>query len=171
MIPIFKKGNQQDFNNYRPISLLSNIGKIIKKVIHKRLFQFLNNNNCLFNYQLGFRNHHSTKHGAPQGSVLGPLLFLIYINNLNIVTYYDIHHFEDDINLLYPSKSIKDINRKVNFDLKIIIYWLRAKKISFNADKTELILFRSKNRVTTKLDQCSKNSSIDPNKVPRNNSR
>ena len=56
---------------------------------------------------------------VPEGSVLGPLLFLIYINDLhNIVTYSDIHHFTDDTNLLYASKSIKDINRRVNFDLK-----------------------------------------------------
>ena len=60
------------------------------------------------------------------------------------------HHFADDTNLLYASKSIKDINRKVNIDLKNIIYWLRANKITLNADKTELILFRSKNKIITK---------------------
>ena len=74
--------------------------------------------------------------------MLGPILFLIYINNLhNIVTYSDIHHFADDTNLLYANKSIKDINRKVNFDLQNIIHWLRVNKISLNADKIELILF------------------------------
>ena len=61
-IPIFKIGDQQDSNNYWPISLLSNIGKIIEKLIHKRLFKFLNNDNCLFNYQFEFKNHHSTNH-------------------------------------------------------------------------------------------------------------
>ena len=62
VIPIFKKGDQQDCNNYRAISLLSNIGKIIEKLLHKHLFKFSNSNNCLFNYQFGFRNHHSTNH-------------------------------------------------------------------------------------------------------------
>ena len=63
--------------------------------------------------------------GVPQGSVLGPLLFLIYVNDLhNVVQYSDIHHFADDTNLLYSSKSLKDI--KVNFELKNIVHWLRA---------------------------------------------
>ena len=56
LIPIFKKGDQQDCNNYSPISLLSNIAKIIETLIHKDLLKFLNSNNCLLNYQFGFRN-------------------------------------------------------------------------------------------------------------------
>ena len=62
VIPIFKKGDQQDCNNYRPISLLSNVGKIIEKLVHKHLFKFLNNNDCLFSYQFGFKNHYSMNH-------------------------------------------------------------------------------------------------------------
>ena len=74
--------------------------------------------------------------------MLGPLLFLIYINNLHImVIYSDIHHFGDDTNLLYACKYVKYINKKVNVDLKNIIHWLRANKFSLKADKTELILF------------------------------
>lgn len=60
------------------------------------------------------------------------------------------HHFADDTNLVYAIKSIKDINRKVKIDLKNIIYWLRANKITLKADKTELILFRSKNKIIIK---------------------
>ena len=62
VIPIHKKGDTQDSNNYRPMSLLSNLCKLIKKLIHKRLYSFLHQNGCLFTYQFGFRNHHSTNH-------------------------------------------------------------------------------------------------------------
>ena len=62
VIPIFKKGDQQDCNNYRQISLQSNIDKIIEKLIQKRLFNLLNYNNCPYNCRFGFRNHHSPNH-------------------------------------------------------------------------------------------------------------
>ena len=62
MIAIFKKGDKQDCNSYTSISLLSNIGKRVEKLIHKRLLKFLSNNYCLLNYQFRFRNHHCTNH-------------------------------------------------------------------------------------------------------------
>ena len=62
-----------------------------------------------------------TQCGVPQGSVLGPLLFIIYINDShNAPNYSDIHHFADDTDLLYSSKFLKDNNEKINFDLKNI---------------------------------------------------
>ena len=54
VIPVYKKGDQQECNNYRPISLLSNISKLIEKLLYNRLHKFLNQNKCLFNYQFGF---------------------------------------------------------------------------------------------------------------------
>ena len=90
-------------------------------------------------------------HRVPQGSVLGPLLFLIYINDLNgVVNFSKIHHFADDTNILYASNSLKDINKKINRDLKSIAEWLKANKISLNSGKTELVLFRSKDKKFTK---------------------
>ena len=50
----------------------------------------------------------------------------------------------------YASNSLKDINRKVNYDLRHIVEWLRANKISLNSGKTELVLFRYKNKKITK---------------------
>ena len=60
VIPIFRKDRQEDCNNYRQISVLSNISKLIEKLLYNRLYKLLNQNKCLYNAQFGFQNHHST---------------------------------------------------------------------------------------------------------------
>ena len=60
--PIYKKNCKADINNYRPISLLSNISNIIEKIAHDRLYMYLQNSNIFYKYQLGFRANHSTNH-------------------------------------------------------------------------------------------------------------
>ena len=97
-------------------------------------------------------NDHSSelldmKYGVPQGSVLGPLLFLIYINDLHkAIKYSTVRHFADDTNLLIKSRSPKQLQKHLNLDLKNLTNWLKANKISLNTSKSELIIFRHPNK-------------------------
>ena len=58
--PIFEKGRNHNFSNYRSISLLPILSKVIEKVVHEQTTKFLNDNNIFYKYQFGFRNNHST---------------------------------------------------------------------------------------------------------------
>ena len=60
MIPTHKGGSSEDVNNYRPISLLSIFDKIIEKLMHKRLYEFIQHHNILTSTQFGFRKNLST---------------------------------------------------------------------------------------------------------------
>ena len=82
----------------------------------------------------------------PQGSVLAPILLLIYINDLdNTIKYCKVHHFEDDANLLHFNSSVKKRNRLVNLDMKHLPFWLN--EIHLNIQKTKLLAFKEKKTI------------------------
>ena len=64
VIPLYKSGNSNCMSNYRPISILPTISKIFEKLLHKRIYNFLEDNNIIYDCQFGFRQGHSTIHAV-----------------------------------------------------------------------------------------------------------
>ena len=221
VIPTHKGGSTQDLNNFRFISLLCIFDKIIEKIIHARLYEFLELHNILYVNQFGFRKNNSTifalmqitekikesidsgkfgcgifidlrkafdtvNHdillhkldhygirgsilnwfksyltnrkqyvdingesskikeiscGVSQSSVLGPLLFLLYINDLP-----NISLFADDTNIYYESNSLQDLEKKINKELGKLQLWLNVNRLSLNISKTNYIIFHPFNK-------------------------
>ena len=220
VIPIYKlKGDKSSCKNYRPISLLSCVGKLLEKCVQKHLVNFLKENSIITQSQSGFTSGDSTIYqllsiyddfvsaldrniptqaiffdiskafdrvwhrglihkleaagikgtllnwfksylkdrkqavvikgsksnfldvqaGVPQGSALGPTLFLLYINDLNNAIESIIKLFADDTSMYLSLIDNYHRTRILNSDMMKISLWAQTWKVNFNCQKTELL--------------------------------
>ena len=87
--------------------------------------------------------------GVPQGTILGPLLFLLYINDLpNCLQHSQPRMYADDTSITFAGSDVDEINNCINLDLERIRVWLAANRLTLNMTKTEFLLIGSKQRLS-----------------------
>ena len=104
----------------------------------------------------------NVKFGVPQGSVLGPLLFLLYINDMpNSSNILKIHLFADDTSIFFSHKNLKELESIVNNELSKVSDWLIANKLTLNVDKSNFLLISpSRKNTTNKINLSINNEAI-----------
>ena len=230
IVPIHKDSDQREFNNYRPISLLSTLSRLLESIVSFQLTAFAESHSIFYQHQYGFRAKHSIVHpllhftenilkalkedkinisvfvdlkkafdtvdyeillaklehygvrntellwfrnyltrrsqymnlnikgesfnsclleckcGVPQGSCLGPLLFLFFINDLPKATKFFSILFADDTTFQLTGENSTDTFLRANIELKRAEQWFCANKLTLNAKKTRVMVFKGKNQ-------------------------
>ena len=90
-------------------------------------------------------SEHSISYGVPQGSILGSLLFLVFINNLcNSIELCGTSMYTDDIVIFYLSEDEDDLQISLQYDLQTVAFWMNGNRLSLNTSKGKKVHLKSK---------------------------
>jgi len=134
----------------------------IRGVSHKLFSNFLHNRMQCTKIGVFKSSYKRISCGVPQDSVISPLLFLIYINDITKASSFHTTLFADDINLHMSNSSFNVLQTTVNFELCKIDHWLRANKLSLNYNKTNFMLLTSRNHNPASFKVIINNCKISP---------
>ena len=102
--------------------------------------QFVKINKCNSNVQ-------GIKCGVPQGSIIGPLLFLIYVNDMvNSVKHGNVKMFADDTNIFYSGKDVNNMISIIENDMDLLNDWLKVNKLCVNVKKCNFMVIQGRNK-------------------------
>ena len=222
VVPLFKDGARDDMDNYRPISILPILSKILERAVQFQLVEFLETHKLFSKFQCGFRRNHSTQSaitfltdtirrniddgcitgaifvdfrkafdtidhkmllyklgmfgicgnelqwfenylsnrmqsvftggvlsnpqplisGVPQGSILGPLLFSLYVTDLpDCLHNSEVLMYADDTVIYYSASDTSQLIRVLNEELKLLESWSKKNDLYIHRKKTEYVLF------------------------------
>ena len=109
----------------------------------KLIENYLSNRNQIFNLNRTYSTELKITCGVPQGSILGPLLFSIYINDLPSASKFETRLYADDTALMLSGMELNDLNKSVNKELSKVESWLNANKLSLKYPKTKYLLIKT----------------------------
>ena len=165
--PIYKKDDKKIITNYRPISVLPVVSKVFETVIHEQLNDVNGTAKTLLRSYLSDRKQYvkidevkssiqSIKTGVPQGSIVGPLLFNIFVNDIiksskkfNFILYADDTTLNSTVDNF--GNTTDEIQSSIISELQTICKWLDLNKLCLNVNKSKFMLFHMPQRVTPLL--------------------